>query len=583
MKLVSVRPDVPGFDRVFTYAVPESIAEPLAIGTVVRVPLQGRRVRGWIVADTGVAPEGAVREVLEVVSAGPPASVVALAHWTARRYAGNPVSLLRVASPPNRARDVTWGQTTSGSGFAVDVVAIPPTEDRRPLLRATISATGSTLIILPPGTRARALVQALRADGFDAIAYTGSMTDAERTAAWRRACAGNCVVVGGRIAAFAPVPDVAQIIVLDEGDEALAEERTPTWHARDVAIERATQASVPIALVAPAPSLEARVLATHVARPDRQVERDHWPLLEVVDRRDEAHRVGLLTVPFAAAARRALDAGTRVLAVVNRKGRVRLYACGTCHELARCTACQAAVIEGGDGLVCPRCATTRPRVCAACFGTSLKVLRAGVTRLADDLRALLHGVEVVDVDATTEDVPDASVYIGTEALLHRVPRTPHPGLVAFLDFDQELTAPRIRAAEEAQWLLVRAARLVGARARNGRVLVQTAIPDHPVLIAAQHADPLLVADAEAPMREVLGFPPFGGLAAVRGDGGAVTALCDLAAAQDATVIGPTAQGDNLAALIRAASPDELARLLADAAPKARERGRLRIEVDPQRA
>ena len=320
-----------------------------------------------------------------------------------------------------------------------------------------------------------------------------------------------------------------------------------------------------------------------MSRPERSLERAGWPQVEVVDRRDEEHRVGILTVPFAAAAHRALDAGGRVVAVVNRKGRVRLFACATCHELARCEACEAAVVESGDALACPRCGTERPRVCTKCFATKLKVLRSGVNRLADDLRALLPTATVLDVDAASGADPDADVLVGTEAVLHRVGRDRAPGLVAFLDFDQELLAPRIRSAEQAQWLLVRAARLLGPRSRSGRLLVQTTLPDHPVVVAAQNADPLLVADTERPVREALAFPPFGGLAAVRGDASAVGALVAAAGDAGATVIGPTAAGEGLRALVQAPSAAVLADVLAACAPGARELGRIRIDVDPQRA
>jgi len=585
MSIVWVRPDVPGIERVFCYELPETISGPVPIGTVVRVPLQGRRVRGWVVPSDGPPPAGALRAVIEVVSAGPPPDVVALADWAAWRYAGNPVALLRVASPQNRVRDIAAPVVPAPDrkGFAVEVVAIAPTADRRAFLRDVVASSGSTIIVMPPGTRTATLVETFRREGRTAVALTGAQSDAERTASWRRAREGSCIVVGGRVAVWAPVPDLTRIVVLDEGDEALVEERTPTWNARDVAIERARRSDIPIALVSPAPSLEARVRSEAVTRPERSVEREYWPVVEVVDRRDEEHRVGILSVPFAAAAHRALDAGQRVLAVINRKGRVRLYACAACHELARCETCGAAVNEGGDGLECPRCSTTRPKVCAKCFATKLKVLRVGVTRLADDLRALLPNATVLDVDATTTDVGPADVYVGTEAVLHRVPRDRRVGLVAFLDFDQELTAPRIRAAEEAEWLLIRAARLVGARARNGRILVQTAVPEHPVIVAASAADPLLVADYERPMRAALGFPPFGGLASLRGDAAAIDALCAAVRAAGATVIGPTAHGDGLTALVRATSSDALADILAATLPGARDLGRVRVDVDPVRA
>ena len=91
---------------------------------------------------------------------------------------------------------------------------------------------------------------------------------------------------------------------------------------------------------------------------------------------------------------------------------------------------------------------------------------------------------------------------------------------AFLDFDRELLAPRYRACEQAMALLARAARLVGPRARGGRILVQTFLPQHPVLQAAVRADPGRLADHERGQRKLLGLPPFGAYAEIEGKGSA---------------------------------------------------------------
>ena len=118
-------------------------------------------------------------------------------------------------------------------------------------------------------------------------------------------------------------------------------------------------------------------------------------------------------------------------------------------------------------LTCRRCATERPEVCLACGATRLSVLRAGVTRAREELEALA-GRPVVEVTAATGELPPGplapgTVVVGTEAALHRAGRA---DAVAFLDFDQSLTAPRYRAAEQAMALLVLAARLVGGRPRR---------------------------------------------------------------------------------------------------------------------
>ena len=84
-------------------------------------------------------------------------------------------------------------------------------------------------------------------------------SDAVRTRQWDRARAGACVVIGGRSAVWAPVPDLAAVVVLDEGDETLEDERAPTWNARDVAVERAHRAGAAVRVVTPAPTVDALV------------------------------------------------------------------------------------------------------------------------------------------------------------------------------------------------------------------------------------------------------------------------------------------------------------------------------------
>jgi primosomal protein N' (replication factor Y) len=277
--------------------------------------------------------------------------------------------------------------------------------------------------------------------------------------------------------------------------------------------------------------------------------------------------------------------------VLNRKGRARLLACASCAELARCERCEAAVGEaeaaapGVPVLACAACGATRPRVCVRCGSTKLKVLRAGVSRIREDLAALLPGVGVAMVDAATGELPAEPVLIGTEAVLHRVGPHPNGGvtMVVFLDYDGELLAPRFRAGEQALWLLVRAARLVGPRAAGGRILIQTRLPRHEVIEAAVRADPGLLADAERPRRKLLDLPPYAALARLTGDPPALAASATAlrSAAGDGTIGVSGAAGDKTV-LVRAPDPDALADALAAALAAGRPAGRLRAEVDPLR-
>jgi primosomal protein N' (replication factor Y) len=298
----------------------------------------------------------------------------------------------------------------------------------------------------------------------------------------------------------------------------------------------------------------------------------------VVDRRREPPGLGLFSTRLVAALRAAVEAGGRVVCVLNRRGRARLLACHACGELARCERCQAAVSEDPSGatLVCPACGQARPRLCARCGGTRLRILRAGVSRVREELAALLPGVDVAMVDAATEKIAGEPVLIGTEAVLHRVEAA---RVVAFLDFDQELLAPRFRAGEQALWLLVRAARLVGPRADGGRMLVQTRLPRHEVLEAAVRADPGLLSAAEKPRRRLLELPPYAALGCLTGERPALDAAAVALRQAGAQVSDSGRSG----LLVRAPTPAALADALAEALAAGRPAGRLRADVDPLRA
>ncbi|MFP5322785.1 MAG: hypothetical protein ACLGIC_13205 [Acidimicrobiia bacterium] len=178
------------------------------------------------------------------------------------------------------------------------------------------------------------------------------------------------------------------------------------------------------------------------------------------------------------------------------------------------------------------------------------------------------------MSASSEIATGARVVIGTEAVLHRAGRA---GVVVFVDFDQELLAPRFRAGEQAMALLARAARIVGGRSRGGRIVVQTRVPDHDVNRALVHGDPMSVVEAERGRRQALGMPPFRAIAAVSGAAAPlfVAALQGPEGSAGIEVIGP----DDGMWLVRAPGHAELCDALAAVA---RPPGRLRIEVDPLR-
>jgi len=543
------------------------------VGDRLRVVLHGRRVGGWVIAVGVDPPPGvALRPLAKWSGRGPTQDLIELAEWAAWRWAGRPASLLRTAAPdrvvtglpvaprpsppPERAADREVMAALSATSPSALLVRLPPAAPVGPVAYAAVTR-GNALILCPTAASARSVGATLRRTG---VPVAGHPRD------WALGAAG-ATVVGTRAAAWAPVGDLAAVMVIDEHDEAHRQEQAPTWHARDVALERAGRAGVPCVMTSPCPSLEA-LDAGRLLSPSRTDERAGWPVVDVVDMRRQDPRTGLLPPALV----RLLRSDRRVLCVLNRTGRARLLACKACGELARCEHCDAAVAQPGDQLVCARCGTARPAVCASCGASRLRTLRQGVTRVRDEIAALIgEPVDEVTAASGTTAAPRSRVVVGTEATLHQIDRA---DAVAFLDFDQELLAPRYRAAEQALGLLARGARVVGGKAGGGRLVVQTHVPRHEVVQAALNADPTRVASAERDRRTQLRFPPATALAEVSG-AGADAFVSAVGTCLGVEVLGPS--GGRW--LVRA--PDH--RTLCDAlAATPRPPGRLRVAVDPAR-
>ena len=346
-----VLPDVAGFDREFDYSVPPGLAGSVRLGSLVRIPLQGRKVGGWVVASPVEPPAGiALRPLTRVTGWGPEPELLELASWAAWRWAGRRRSLLFTAScgtavkqlplPPSAPFSVAQ---TSGPGAAVPgpdglksqggqdagrdagtelieaswgpgthVLRLAPAQSATGLVLAA-AEHGAVLVVAPTTARAEAGCAALRKRGAQVALLPGE---------WPQARAGAHVVIGTRGAVWGPCPGMGSVIVLDAHDEGLVQEQAPTWDAPAVAAERARRAGVPCFWVTPCPTVDLLMAAGGPRLTSRAAERAGWAVLSVVDCRREDPRSGLYSVRLVEKLR---SAAGRVVCVLNRKGRASCW------------------------------------------------------------------------------------------------------------------------------------------------------------------------------------------------------------------------------------------------------------------
>lgn len=559
-----------GVDKVFDYIVPPGMSG-VRVGSVVRVVLNNRRVDGWVTAvgEPGspgfdAVPPERLAPVLSLAGLGVDPVVAEMSEWIAARWCGPRRNVLASATPSRKGARVSHAsrgsaedphdEVASAARGALDaggaVLMVPPLASALSAVVAA-AAKGTVLVVCPTLRMARLGAAHLRRRG---------LTTAELPEDIDAALAGRDVVIGARSAVLSSCAGLGAIVVVDEHEESLHEERVPTWWAAEVALERGRRAGVPVLLTSAVPSARAEKLVGRAV----PTAPGGWPDVRLVDLNEVPVRGSLLSAETLEAVR---TSSGRSLLVLNTKGTARLVACRRCRSLIVCGTCGSTVSVDSGAARCGACGTQAAGACSACGSTGTVNVRPGTARIADDL-SRATGATVREVTADSEDIGgSADAWVGTDALLHRVRDA---GTVVFLDIDRDLSAPRSSAPREVLASVSRAARIVG---RRGRVVIQTRQPTHPLLVAVASGDVRAWLDDDVALRRRLALPPFCEVALL-GFGDAT----DAAVLPDMVGIDRSVEGKDV--LVRAENAETLSAFVASV--RASTTGRVRVAVNPPR-
>ncbi len=450
-------------------------------------------------------------------------------------------------SPAQAAAAAALGDKVRAAGFGVTlldgVTGAGKTEVYLEAVAAALGRGRQVLVLLPEiALSAQWLERFAARFGVAPAVWHSELSAAERRATWRAVALGQArVVVGARSALFLPFAELGLIVVDEEHDAAFKQEDGVVYHARDMAVVRARLGEIPIVLVSATPSLET---ATNVSsgRYDRLHLPDRHggaqlPAIELVDlRRDRPGRLpGLgqswLSPSLRAALAETLGNGEQALLFLNRRGYAPLTLCRACGHRLQCPHCTAWLVEHrlAGALQCHHCGyhVALPRRCPSCQAEgALAACGPGVERLAEEVAALYPAARVALMASDTVTGPSAAaellravaarevdLLIGTQ-IVAKGHHFPLLTLVGVVDADLGLYGGDLRAAERTYQLLHQVAGRAGRAERSGRVLIQTAEPDHPVMraLASGARDAFIAAESEARARAAM--PPFGRLAAL---------------------------------------------------------------------
>jgi len=405
-------------------------------------------------------------------------------------------------------------------------------------IAAALAAGRQVLVLLPEIALSAQWLERFR-DCFGVLPAQWH-SDVGRTArcgTWRAVVTGQArVVVGARSALFLPFADLGLIIVDEEHDPSYKQEEGVCYQARDMAVLRASLANIPIVLVSATPSLEtvvnvARGRYQRVALPRRYAMAE-LPAVRLIDlRQQRIERGRFLSPPLVAELAATLAAGEQALLFLNRRGYAPLTLCRACGHRLRCPSCTAWLVEHRftRHLLCHHCGHTEPvpAVCPECLtAKTLVPCGPGVERLSEEVADLFPmartGLMVSDLlsgpqaaAALTQAMAEQriDVLIGTQ-IVAKGYHFPMLTLVGVVDADLGLTGGDLRAAERTYQLLHQVGGRSGRAERAGRVVIQTFMPDQPVMKALAEGNRDRFLEAEATARRAARLPPFGRLAAV---------------------------------------------------------------------
>lgn len=494
------------------------------------------------------------RPLGEVMLPALPAGLRKLSAYQGKRSAGGPVRRIdkrkaadRLQVEADRAPVLNSEQTLAAQSIdalqghkVVLLHGVTGSGKTEVYLRAaqTVLARGrQVLFMVPEINLTPQLEQSLRARlasiaGLNTLAVLHSgLADGERLRSWLSVQRGQAqILLGTRLAIFAPIPNLGLIIVDEEHDTSYKQQEGLRYSARDLAVWRAHDRRIPIILGSATPSLETwhhaergHYLKLSLAHRAHAVE---LPQIRLVDTRRLALQQGFSPQLITALGER-LQRGEQSLIFLNRRGYAPVLTCTSCGWVTQCPRCTAYTVlhrAGGrrNYLQCHHCGYQArvPNACPDCGDQDLRPMGRGTQRVEETLAELFPTARIARIDADSTRLKGSAaalfakvhageidVLVGTQMVAKGHDFT-NLGLVGVLNADAMLFAQDFRAPERLFAQLMQVAGRAGRHVGGGEVIIQTDYPEQSVYQALVRHDYAGFAQYGLAEREAIGLPPY---------------------------------------------------------------------------
>ena len=542
-------------DRGFTYTTEEEVP----VGMRVVAPFHGRNLNGYVVGTEPPGEEEAsivLKPLHRVLDREPlfDREYLNLARWVADRYysslgealaamlpggkketevplfedAGEDVSV----SPPELSSEQAQAvkeilSREEGMYYLFGITGSGKTEVFLRVAEATLLEGRGVIYLVPEIALTGQVVRAIRERfGSKAAVLHSRLTPSQRLTEWRRVLRGEApLVVGARSAVFAPHPRLGLIVLDEEHEGSYKSGSTPRYHARQVAMKRCSLSKARLVMGSATPSVEAYYLMQkgeiRGIRLTRRLSGGKLPEVEIVDLKGTE---GVFSRRLQEEILLTHREGRQTILFLNRRGFSYSFHCNTCGYEMKCRRCSVSLTfhKQKNRMICHYCGfSTRPMdLCPSCgsldvgyFGSGTEKIEEEARRLFPELRLARLDTDAVERKGTLERIlrefqeGKIDLLLGTQMVAKGL-NFPGVRLVGIVLADTGLHMPDFRAAERTFSLIVQVSGRAGRFAPDGKVIVQTYMPQHDaVKYAAQLAmDEFYQKEIENRME--LKFPPF---------------------------------------------------------------------------
>ena len=335
------------------------------------------------------------------------------------------------------------------------------------------------------------------------------------------------IILGTRSSVFLPFKELGLVIIDEEHDSSYKQsEPAPRYNGRDAAIILATKRGTKVILGSATPSMESiyNVTIGKYVQVDL-CEKYHGviePEIEIIDT-NKAYRLhdmkGSFSMHLINQIASRLELGEQVMIFRSRRAYSPIVQCSQCGAIPKCPHCNVSLSyhKFNNSLVCHYCNykvsfTTR---CPSCGEPSLESKGAGTERIEEELNELFPNAKIArfDADTTSGKVQEqkilkdfaggkTDILVGTQMITKGFDFE-RLSLVAVINADALFSIQDFRADERSGQLLQQLRGRAGRREKEGKMIIQTAQPDHPVLQKIGECSNVGLKE-----RKTFGYPPY---------------------------------------------------------------------------